>query len=185
MGVRPPRYRRFPLVDSQHQRCARRRSARVIACLIHVTPQRVRSASTSSLSFLSCAFCPFLFLRYFFVLSFFSLISVCHMRATSPQQMQSKSFEFHIWVTSVPTGTKPIDVIVGEDDEIGSVEMQERTPLHAAMMLKLLFCARAYWPSVFFFFVFSFLLVSGAFLARTRRWRKCVQTGTKPICIAR
>jgi len=44
---------------------------------------------------------------------------VIHMRTNNPQGMATKTFEFHIWVTSVPAGTKPIDVIVGEEDEIG------------------------------------------------------------------
>lgn len=33
--------------------------------------------------------------------------------------MATKTFRFDIWVTSVPKGQKPIDVIVGEDDQIG------------------------------------------------------------------
>ena len=65
---------------------------------------------------------------------------VCHMRATSPQQMHSKSFEFHIWVTSVPEGTKPIDVIVGEDDEIGSVLLRTRTAVEGCISTCLSAC---------------------------------------------
>lgn len=33
--------------------------------------------------------------------------------------LPSSSVEFHIWVTSVPKGQKPLDVIVGEEDQIG------------------------------------------------------------------
>lgn len=44
---------------------------------------------------------------------------VIHMRANNAAGMASKTFEFHIWVTSVPKGTKPIDVIIGEEDQIG------------------------------------------------------------------
>jgi len=44
---------------------------------------------------------------------------VIHMRANNPAAMASKTFEFHIFVTSLPKTAKPIDVIVGEEDEIG------------------------------------------------------------------
>jgi hypothetical protein len=42
---------------------------------------------------------------------------VCHMRATNPAHMAAKSFEVHIYVSSVPKGQKPVDVVV--DDEVG------------------------------------------------------------------
>jgi len=42
---------------------------------------------------------------------------VVHMRATNPASMAKKSFEFHIYVTSVPKDAKPVDVVV--DDDIG------------------------------------------------------------------
>jgi len=42
---------------------------------------------------------------------------VVHMRATQPGSMATKTFEVHIWITSVPKDCKPIDFVV--DDEIG------------------------------------------------------------------
>lgn len=42
---------------------------------------------------------------------------VCHMRATNPGHMATKTFEFHIYVSSVPKDQRPVDVVV--DDEIG------------------------------------------------------------------
>lgn len=42
---------------------------------------------------------------------------VYDMRAKTPKDMSQKRFEFHIFVSSVPKGQKPIDVVV--DDEVG------------------------------------------------------------------
>ena len=45
--------------------------------------------------------------------------SCAHLYAFALRSSVRVSVEFHIWVTSVPAGTKPIDVIVGEENEIG------------------------------------------------------------------
>jgi len=42
---------------------------------------------------------------------------VVHMRQTNATSMATKTFEVHIWITSVPKDCKPIDFVV--DDEIG------------------------------------------------------------------
>jgi len=41
---------------------------------------------------------------------------VFDMRAKAPKDMSQKRFEFHIYVSSVPKGQQPIDLIV--DDEV-------------------------------------------------------------------
>jgi NADPH oxidase len=42
---------------------------------------------------------------------------VVHMRYNNPEHMATKTFAFHIWITSVPKDAKPVDVVV--DDEAG------------------------------------------------------------------
>lgn len=39
---------------------------------------------------------------------------VTHMRATNPQNMASKTFEFHIYISSVPKDAKPMDIVIGK-----------------------------------------------------------------------